>query len=331
MSNPFRALRVTEHPGDIFTREVVTRQLEDLAPGEVLIEVQYSSLNYKDALSATGNKGVTRQYPHTPGIDASGLVAASTHPGLELGDAVLVTGYDLGMNTDGGYSEYVRVPAAWVVRVPEDLDLYESMALGTAGFTAGLALYKLEQAGQRPDMGPIVVTGASGGVGCLAVGLLAKAGYEVIASTGKETAHAFLHQMGAARCEDRSFVQDFSDRPLIRTRWAGAVDTVGGLTLATLLKACGRDGSVAACGLVHSPLLDTTVYPFILNGVNLLGVDSATCPQDVRQEVWNRLATTWRLPAPDTYARTCTLDTLEPEIQAILRGEITGRVVVSLL
>jgi len=326
----FRALRVSEVEEGKFERQIASRTTGDLPAGEVLVRVHYSALNYKDALSATGNKGVTRNYPHTPGIDAAGEVAESQSPDWKVGDQVVVTGYDLGMNTDGGLSEYIRVPAAWVVRLPMGMDLRESMIVGTAGFTAGLGLLKMERMGQRPDRGPLVVTGASGGVGSMGVGILAQAGYEVIAITGKETAHDYLKELGASRIENRAFADDESRRPLLRPQWAGALDTVGGNTLATLLKGCQREGSVACCGLVGGPKLPTTVFPFILNGVNLLGIDSATIGAEVRQQVWDRLAQDWRLPDLNRLATDTTLDGLESYIQAILSGETQGRVVVKL-
>lgn len=331
MSHPitFRALRIFEEE-DGFYRRIVTRQLDELPAGEVLVRVHYSALNYKDALSATGNKGVSRHYPHTPGIDAAGVVVDSQDPAFGPGDQVIVTSYDLGMNTDGGFAEYIRVPAGWVVPLPAGLNLAESMILGTAGFTAGLALYKMERAGLRPGQGPVVVTGASGGVGSLAIAILARAGYEAIAATGSPEAHDWLRRLGAAACIDRSHVQDDSGRPLLRPRWAGAIDTVGGDTLATLLKTTEREGSVAACGLVASPQLHTTVFPFILNGVNLLGVESATCEMETRLAIWQRLASTWRIDGLDLLAQPCTLDELPGYIDPILAGHTRGRILVHL-
>ena len=325
----FRALRIFEEE-DGFYRRIVTRALDELPAGDVLVRVHYSALNYKDALSATGNKGVSRYYPHTPGIDAAGIVVDSLDPAFAPGDAVIVTSYDLGMNTDGGFAEYIRVPAAWVVPLPAGLNLAESMILGTAGFTAGLALYKLERAGLRPGQGPVVVTGASGGVGSLAVAILARAGYEAVAATGSPEAREWLMSLGAAACVDREAVRDDSGRPLLKPRWAGAIDTVGGQTLATLLKTTQREGSVAACGLVDSPQLPTTVFPFILNGVNLLGVDSATIDMETRQAIWQRLAGAWRVDPLDRLAQACTLDELPAHIDAILAGRTRGRVLVHL-
>jgi putative YhdH/YhfP family quinone oxidoreductase len=329
-SQTFRALWVEEDATGTFTRRIVERQLDDLPAGEVLVAVDYAALNYKDALSATGNKGVTRKYPHTPGIDGAGVVADSQSPQFKAGDKVLVTSYDLGMNTAGAFAQYIRVPAEWVIPLPPGMSTKEAMIIGTAGLTAGIGLYKMEKMGQRPEQGPLVVSGATGGVGSMAVGIMAKAGYEVIASTGKAEAADYLRSLGAAQVVDRAFIDDDSSRPLIRPKWAGGIDTVGGNTLATLLKGCQREGSIASCGLVSSPVLSTTVFPFILNGVNLLGIDSATFPAETRREIWNKLATDWRLPELDRLATVCSLPELDAHIDAILRGGVQGRVVVDM-
>jgi acrylyl-CoA reductase (NADPH) len=328
----FQALRVVENPDGSFSRSIEQRSLADLPEGEVLVQVMYSGLNYKDALSATGHKGVTRKFPHTPGIDAAGKVAASSDERFPAGQEVIVTSYDLGMNTDGGFAGYIRVPADWVVPLPANLSLRQSMILGTGGFTAGLSLHKMEQGGQHPDMGPILVTGATGAVGSMAVAILAKAGYEVIASTGKASAHDYLKSLGATQIISREEVQDESKRPLLRPQWAGAIDTVGGNTLATVLKACGRNGNVACCGLVGSPKLPTTVYPFILNGINLLGAESAECPMPIRRAVWEKLAGDWcineHLEQTVTEASLAALN--ETYIDKILAGANQGRVLVKM-
>lgn len=331
MPQSFKALRITESPEKTFTRAIVQRNIEDLPAGELLIQVSYAGLNYKDALSAIGNKGVTRNYPHTPGIDASGVIVQSNSDQFKAGDEVIVTSYDLGMNTDGGFAEYIRVPVSWAVPKPQNLSLKESMIIGTAGFTAGLGLYKMERIGQHPNMGSILITGASGGVGSLAVGILSKAGYEVIASTGKSEAHEYLKKLGASECVDRAFANDDSKRPLLRPKWAGAIDTVGGNTLVTALKACKREGSVASCGLVGSPKLETTVFPFILNGVNLLGIDSANCDMDARRQVWNKLANEWKVEDLEAIVTLCRLEELDPYIDQILKGKVRGRVVVDFI
>ena len=291
----FRALRIKEDEAGKFTRNIIERRIEDLPEDNVLVNVRYAALNYKDALSSVGNKGVTRNYPHTPGIDGAGTVLESKTSQFKAGDKVLVTSYDLGMNTDGAFAEYIRVPEGWVVPLPEGLNLKECMIIGTAGLTAAIGLYKLEMMGQSPEQGSIVVSGASGGVGSMAVGILAKAGYQVIASTGKENAKEFLKDIGASQVVGREFANDDSSRPLMRPQWAGGIDTVGGNTLATMLKGCQPGGSVGACGLVGSPILSTTVFPFIINGINLLGLDSANFPMKERLKVWSKLAGEWKL------------------------------------
>lgn len=326
----FRALRVEEDETGKFVRSIVERKIEDLPAGDVLVNVHFAALNYKDALSATGNRGVTRKYPHTPGIDGAGMVVESKSPQFKPGDKVLVTSYDLGMNTDGALAEYMCVPAEWVVPLPQGLNLKESMIIGTAGLTAGIGLHKMEMMGQHPGLGPLVVSGATGGVGSMAVGIMAKAGYEVIASTGKSHEAGFLKSLGATEVVGREFIDDDSNRPLMRPKWAGGIDTVGGNTLATLLKGCKPEGSVASCGLVGSPILSTTVFPFILNGVNLLGIDSAKFPRDERLKIWDKLAGIWRFPDLDGLVTTCGLHELDPYIDAILKGGVKGRVVVDM-
>ena len=326
----FKAFRIIEDESGKFTRHIIERNIEDLPDGDVLIKVHYAALNYKDALSSVGNKGVTRNYPHTPGIDGAGTVVESKTRRFKAGDEVLVTSYDLGMNTDGAFAEYIRVPEGWVVTLPDGLNLKESMVIGTAGLTAAIGLYKLEMMGQNPEQGPIVVSGASGGVGSMAVGILAKAGYQVIASTGKENAEDFLKNIGASEVVDREFANDDSSRPLMKPKWAGGIDTVGGNTLATLLKGCQPGGSIAACGLVGSPNLSTTVFPFIINGINLLGLDSANFPMKERQEVWNRLAGVWKLSDLTSVTTMSTLEQLDSFIDKILKGTLKGRVVVKM-
>lgn len=331
MDNPtFKAYRVTEDKSGKFHRSIITRTLQDLPEGDVTIKIHYAALNYKDALSFSGNKGVTRKYPHTPGIDGSGTVVDSQSPEFKAGDKVLVTSYDLGMNTDGAFAEYIRIPASWVVALPKEMTLLESMIIGTAGLTAGIGLYKMEKMGQTPAMGPIVISGATGGVGSMAIGILNKAGYEIVASSGKPEMTDYLKHLGAHQVVDREHINDDSNRPLMKPAWAGAIDTIGGNTLATLVKGCQSEGSVAACGLVSSPVLPTTVFPFILNGVNLIGIDSATYPREERLLVWRKLATDWRLPDLQRLSTLCDLEELEPYIDAMLKGGSKGRVVVDM-
>lgn len=329
---PFKALWITETADGKFERNIVERAIDDLPQGEVVIRVLYSALNYKDALSATGNKGITRKYPHTPGIDAAGIVEVSRNERFATGDEVIITGNDLGMNTCGGFGEYIRVPAAWVIRKPGGFTLRECMILGTAGMTAALALHKMELLGQHPEQGPIVVTGSTGGVGSMAVALLAKAGYEVIATTGKTHAHEYLQHLGAHRIENREFVNDTSGKALLQQQWAGAIDTVGGNTLLTLLKACKPEGAVVSTGLVSSPKLDATVYPFILNGVSLLGVGSAETPGTTKLLIWSKLADVWNIKDKlNAIIKEVSLDELNlTYIDSILQGKVMGRIVVKI-
>ena len=326
----FRALVVCKTDEKTFTREITERSISDLTEGEVLIRVHFSSLNYKDGLSCIGNPGVTRNYPHTPGIDASGKVAESSDSRFKEGDSVIVTGYDLGMNTSGGFGEYIRVPADWVVPLPEGMTFKEASIYGVAGFTAALSVDALQKYGVNPEQGEIVVTGSTGGVGSISVALLSLLGYTVVASTGKKEESEFLQRLGASEIISREEVNDESKKPLLSERWAGAVDTVGGTTLATLLKAVKRGGAVAATGLVASSELSTTVFPFILRGVSLLGIDSGFTPTKLRLEIWNKLAGIWKIPQLEQLTIDCTLEELDPEIDKILAGGQRGRVVVNL-
>jgi len=326
----FRALVVSKTDENTFTREITERSISDLPEGEVLIRVHFSSLNYKDGLSCIGNPGVTRNYPHTPGIDASGKVTESSDSRFKEGDSVIVTGYDLGMNTSGGFGEYIRVPADWVVPLPEGMTFKEASIYGVAGFTAALSVDALQKYGVNPEQGEIVVTGSTGGVGSVSVALLSLLGYTVVASTGKKEESEFLLRLGASEIISREEVNDESKKPLLRERWAGAVDTVGGTTLAALLKAAKRGGAVAATGLVASSELSTTVFPFILRGVSLLGIDSGFTPTKLRLEIWNKLAGIWKIPQLEQLTIDCTLEELDPEIDKILAGGQRGRVVVNL-
>ena len=328
MTGTFRALVVREQQDGTFTRTLESLTAGDLPPGEVLIRVDFSSLNYKDALSATGNRGVTRKYPHIPGVDAAGVVEESGDPRHAPGTPVLVTGYELGSNHWGGFARYARVPAEWVVPLPPPLTPRRSMAYGTAGFTAALGVHKLRHEGVQPGDGPVVVTGATGGVGCIAVGMLAKLGYEVVAVSGKPAAADLLRTLGASAVLPREELHDTTPRALLAGRWAGGIDTVGGTMLHTILRGVKTGGSVACCGNVVGHELHTSVYPFILRGVNLLGIGSAWTAMPLRLEIWGLIAGAWDVPGLEALVREVPLDALEPEIAAILRGGQTGRVVV---
>jgi len=325
----FRAMVVSETEDKRFTREVKERSLTDLPAGELLIEVKYSSLNYKDALSASGNKGVTRKYPHTPGIDAAGVVATSSTSQFGTGDQVIVTGFDLGMNTPGGFGQYISVPAAWAVKLPQGLTLRESMGYGTAGLTAALCVMRLMAFGLTKDSGEVLVTGATGGVGSVAVGILSKLGFNVAAATGKSEEKGFLTKLGAQTIISREEANDLSGRPLQKPRWAGVIDTVGGNILATAIKSTKYGGLVAACGNAMSADLAVSVYPFILRGVSLLGVDSVEIPMNTRLRSWQKLAHDWKVDLSDIMNE-CVLEELIPKIDLIQKGGVRGRVVVDL-
>lgn len=324
----FKALLVTEESGQ-YVRQVVTRSIDDLPAGEVLIRVQWSSLNYKDAMSASGNRGVTRNFPHTPGIDAAGIVEASSVSELVVGDEVIVTGYDLGMNTPGGFGQYIRVPAAWVLKRPVGLTLRESMVLGTGGLTAALCIDKLERAGLAPGNGPVLVTGATGGVGSIAVAMLAAQGHEVAAVTGKADQADFLRGLGASEVLTREELQAGTGKVLLTERWAGAVDTVGGDILFNVVKSLRYDASVACCGLTAGGQFQASVFPFILRNVNLLGVDSVEQPLVAKASMWDRLSLQWKTDL-SKLEQEVTLEQLPERIDTILAGGMVGRAVVNL-
>lgn len=328
----FRALQITETERGKFERSIVQREIDDLPKGDVLINVHYSALNYKDGLSATGHKGISKYFPHTPGIEAAGVVEHSSSSRFKEGDEVFLTGYDLGMNTSGAFAEYIRVPADWVMHKPKGLSCKDCMTIGTAGFTAAYALHKMEALDQTPDYGPIVVTGSTGGVGSLAVAILGKAGYEVIAVTGKKDVDNYLKFLGANRVEPREFLDDNIGKPLSRAMWAGAIDTVCGNMLTTLLKRCRRDGNVVATGLLSSTQFATTIYPFILNGVNLLGIGAGQTPMSLRLKLWDKLVNEWNVTDKlAAISHEISLDDLmSVYIDAILSGRTKGRVVVNL-
>lgn len=326
----YKAYLVTKDKEGLASSSIATRSLKELPVGDVLIRVSYSSLNFKDALSATGAPGVTKDYPHVPGIDAAGIVEKSESAQIRAGAKVLVTGYDLGTNTDGGFAEYIRVPSEWVIPLPETLTLKESMILGTAGFTAGLCLRALLQNGLRPSHGEVVVTGATGGVGSVAIALLAKAGFTIVASTGKEDAQEYLKKLGASDIIDRMELSGSSNKPLLKVRWAGAIDAVGGSTLDTIIKSTKIDGPVAACGVTGGSALDLTVFPFILRGVRLLGIDSANCPKETRLETWRRLATDWKPDHLEGISKTISLKEIDEHVALILKGQLIGRTVIEL-
>ena len=323
----FKALEVNEIDGE-FKREIIEKEINDLPEGDLIINVKYSSLNYKDALSAAGNKGVTREYPHTPGIDAAGIVVEDKSGTYKKGDKVIVTGYDFGMNTDGGFEEYIRIPAGWAVKLPQNLSLRQSMIYGTAGFTAALSVYKLLEA--DVDKNNILVTGASGGVGSFACAILAKIGYKVTAATGKSGARYYFNNLGVENVIDRKEVDDDSGRMLLKEKWDGVIDTVGGNMLTTAIKSTKYDGAVTCCGNVASAKLDLNVYPFILRGVSLFGIDSVQCKRELREEVWQKIASDWKVDQLDEFSTEVPLEDLNDQIENMLAGNSKGRVIVKL-
>ena len=324
----FNAFRVFDEGGK--TRGVLVQaSIDELSAGEVVIKAAYSSVNYKDALAATGGGKIIRRFPLVAGIDVSGMVEASADPQFRPGDRVVVTGYDLGVSQDGGFAEYVRAPAGWVVPLPKELDAFEAMAIGTAGFTAALSIVELERNGLEPAGGPVLVAGATGGVGSLGVQCLAARGYHVTALTGKDAEHDYLRSLGAKDVLARSGLQ-MGTRPLEKSLWAGALDPVGGETLAWLTRTMMYGGSIASSGLTGGSELHTTVMPFILRGIKLLGIDSAMCPMPRRRDVWRRLATDLKPLHLQASSREIGLQDLPKAFDALLAGKARGRYVVKL-
>jgi len=326
----FRALRVEINSDGQATRCITERQVSDLPEGDVLVEVHYSSLNYKDALSACGHKGITREFPHTPGIDAAGVIRASSHPDWRQGQEVIVSGYDLGMNTSGGLAGYVRVPADWLVALPDGLALKESMMLGTAGFTTAYCLHVLQHHGVTPGEGEVAVTGATGGVGSLSIALLANLGYAPVAVTGKTDIADELRAWGASDVIARDAFLENTDRPLLSARWSGGIDTVGGEVLNALYKSLRPGAAIACCGMAASPELHTTVYPLILRAVSLLGVASADCPMPLRRHLWAQLAGPWKIPHLDRITTEIPLDEVPAALEAMIAGQRRGRTLVNI-
>lgn len=327
--NTFRAYRIFNEGGKISGR-FVGMAPDELDPGEVVIRTSYSSVNYKDALAATGAGRIIRRFPCVGGVDAAGVVESSRDARFKPGDEVIVTGYEMGVAHDGGYAEYVRVPAGWAVPLPQGLSLFEAMALGTAGFTAALAIHRLEQNDLQPENGKVLVTGATGGVGSLAIQMLAQLGYRVVAMTGKESEHEYLKSLGAAEILPRSELDLNSARPLERAQWAGALDAVGGETLSWLTRSMQQNGAIASFGNTGGAELHTSIYPFILRGVRLLGVDSAATLMPLREKIWQRLARQLRPQMLGSITRTVPFSGLAETFPDMIRGKSRGRVVVKI-
>ena len=321
----YRALETTEND-KLFENSIVEKDISSLSEHDTLIKVKFSSLNYKDALSASGNKGVTRNYPHTPGIDAAGIIVETTGDKFKSGDEVIVTGYDMGMNTCGGFGEYIKVPQEWIVKKPENLSLSESMAFGTAGLTAGLCLRKLLMHGLKPEDGEVFVSGVTGGVGIISLMLFNKLGFEVTAITGKLNQEGLLKDLGAKKIIDRNELDLDLISPLQKPIYSGGIDAVGGKILSNLVCMTSQRAAIACCGMVGGLSLDTSIFPFILRGLSLFGIDSAESLIDTKKEVWQNFASSWKLEMIDDNIKNISLDELPTEIDKILKGEQIGRV-----
>jgi acrylyl-CoA reductase (NADPH) len=323
----FRAYRTFEQDTVVQSRFVDMTE-DELDPGDVVIRTKYSTINYKDALSYNGSGRIMRKYPTVAGIDMAGTVERSADSRWKRGDKVIVTGYDVGVAHDGGYAELARVPGDWVVRRPESMTAFDAMTIGTAGFTAALAIHLMERNGLKPENGRVAVTGATGGVGSVAIEILAKTGYHVVAITGKPKEAEYLKSVGAKEVLLRQSLDFTRIRPLDKSTWAGAIDNLGGEMLAWLLSTMQVAGTVAAVGLAADMKLNTTVAPFILRGVHLLGVDSVNCPMSLRQTLWNKLAVQWRPDQVHDQVRTIDFDELPMHFDAYLKGMVRGRTVV---
>ncbi|NDV91327.1 acryloyl-CoA reductase [Alteromonas sp. 345S023] len=332
MSNnrTFNALLVEENSDNTFSKTVVTRSVDDLPDNELLIEVHYSSLNYKDAMSASGNKRISQNFPHTPGIDAAGVVISDKSNTFSTGDEVLVFGYDLGMNTPGGLGQIISIPAKWAVACPDTLTLKEAMTYGTGGLTAALCIQKLETMGAKPSDGPVAVTGATGGVGSISIALLKHLGYEIIAFSGKPEQSDKLKSLGATEILHRDSLLEVKDALAAKPKWAHAIDTLGGDYLTGLLKHLKPGGAVANVGLAASPEISMSVIPFITRGISLLGVDSVYIPLDDKKHIWHRVATDMKLPNLAQYGQEITLNETPDYLDRFFDGKVVGRYVVNL-
>ena len=324
-----KAYRIFNEDGKVASR-FVDMKIEELDPGDVLIKVACSSVNFKDALAATGAGKIIRRFPCIGGIDLAGTVVESEDQRFKKGDPVIATSYDIGVSRDGGYAEYARIPADWVVPMPKGLDPFTAMALGTAGFTAGLAVERMEHDGLKPANGPVLVNGATGGVGSIAVDILAASGYHVVALTGKETETAYLKGLGAAEVMFRSSLDFAKIKPLDKATWAGAVDNLGGDVLSWMASTMQIGGTLASIGLAASHTFNTTVMPFILRGVSLLGIDSVNAPMPIREKVWKRLATDLKPRHLDSIVTTVNFADLPGVFDKILKAQIRGRTVVKI-
>ncbi len=329
LKEDFKALVMDKTEGD-FTIGIKKITFDDLPHGEVLIKVAYSSINYKDGLASIPEGKIVRSYPFVPGIDLAGVVVSSEDPRYAEGDQVIATSYEIGVSHYGGYSEYARIPADWIVPLPSGLSLKEAMIYGTAGLTAALSVQRLEENGLSPEKGKVLVSGATGGVGSIAVAILAKRGYDVVASTGKASEHDYLHKLGAKEVVSRDEVFNGKVKALDKQLWAGAVDPVGGESLAAILSKIHYNGSVAVSGLTGGGNVPTTVFPFILRGINLLGIDSVYCPMESRKPLWQRMASDFKPEVLESISKEISLDELAQTLPIILQGQAKGRFIVKM-
>ncbi len=330
-STTFKALFVEEHSDGSFSKKIVEREVNQLPDNDLLIDVHYSSLNYKDAMSASGNKRISQNFPHTPGIDAAGIVVSDKSGTFNIGDEVLVFGYDLGMNTPGGLGQKISIPAEWAVVCPSSLSLKEAMIYGTGGLTAALCIQKLEKMGAKPSDGPVGVTGATGGVGSISIALLSHLGYDVIAFSGKPEQSEKLKSLGATEVLHRETILEVKDAIAGKPKWAHAIDTLGGDYLTGLLKQVKPSGGVTSVGLAASPDIAMNVVPFITRGVSLLGVDSVYIPLEDKQHIWKRVSTDMKLPHLDRYYKEISLHDTPEYLDRFFNGQVVGRYVVNLI
>ena len=328
--NTFKALLVEETDNKQFTLNIVNRSVSDLPENDLLVNVHYSSLNYKDALSASGNKRVSAHFPHTPGIDAAGVVVRDKSGTFSPGDEVVMFGYDLGMNTPGGLGQMISIPANWAVKRPDNLTLKEAMSYGTGGLTAALCVQKLEKMGARPEDGPVAVTGSTGGVGSISIALLKQLGYSVVAFSGKPEQTAHLKSIGADEVLHRDVLNEVAGLPMGKERWAHGIDTLGGDYLSNLLKQIKSGGGVSACGLASSDSFSSTVFPFIIRGVSLLGVDSVYIPLSDKQRIWQRVASDMKLPNLQNLCEEISLEQTPEYLNRFIQAKVVGRYLVNL-
>lgn len=325
----FKALIVEETSDGNFEKSIQERSINDLPDNDLLIEVHYSSLNYKDAMSASGNKRITKNYPHTPGIDAAGIVVSDKSGTFKEGQEVVVFGYDLGMDTPGGLGQMISIPADWAIACPEALTLKETMIYGTGGLTAALSVQKLEKMGAKPSDGAVAVTGATGGVGSISIAILDHLGYDVIAFSGKPEQSDHLKALGASEVRHRDTINEIGSKPIGRELWAHAIDTIGGDYLANLLKQTKAGGAVTSCGLAAAPEFTMTVIPFITRAVSLLGIDSVYIPLDDKKAIWQRVATDMKLPDLEQYCEEITLEQTPEYLDRFIASKTVGRYVVN--